>query len=97
MWPKPQFPEDLVTFTEEILNRKVHFPCSGFWKKKQLFLNCLEYGQKQLSRGAYKKIPTKISMKMFHSFHLLKFHFKRSLKQKRNSTETLYGNLNIFG
>ena len=27
MWPNPQFPEDLVTFTEEILNRK-HFLCS---------------------------------------------------------------------
>ena len=25
MWPNPQFPEDLVTFTEEILNGKFHF------------------------------------------------------------------------
>ena len=25
MWPNPQFPADLVTFTEEILNGKVHF------------------------------------------------------------------------
>ena len=25
MWPNPQFPEDLVTFTEEILNGKLHF------------------------------------------------------------------------
>ena len=25
MWPNPQFPADLVTFTEEILNRKLHF------------------------------------------------------------------------
>ena len=28
MWPNPQFPADLVTFTEEILNRKLHFLCS---------------------------------------------------------------------
>ena len=28
MWPNPQFPEDLVTFTEEILNWKIHFLCS---------------------------------------------------------------------
>ena len=28
MWPNPQFPEDLVTFTGEILNGKVHFLCS---------------------------------------------------------------------
>ena len=25
MWPNPQFPTDLVTFTEEILNGKLHF------------------------------------------------------------------------
>ena len=25
MWPNPQFPGDLVTFTEEILNGKLHF------------------------------------------------------------------------
>ena len=28
MWPNPQFPIDLVTFTEEILNWKLHFLCS---------------------------------------------------------------------
>ena len=27
MWPNPQFPADLVTFTEEILNGKPHFLC----------------------------------------------------------------------
>ena len=25
MWPNPQFSADLVTFTEEILNGKLHF------------------------------------------------------------------------
>ena len=25
MWPNPQFPADLVTFTEEIFNVKLHF------------------------------------------------------------------------
>ena len=30
MWPNPQFPADLVTFTEEILNRKFQFLCSDF-------------------------------------------------------------------
>ena len=30
MWPNPQETKDLVTFTEEILNRKLHFLCSGF-------------------------------------------------------------------
>ena len=28
MWPKPQFPADLVTITEEILNGKLHILCS---------------------------------------------------------------------
>ena len=29
MWPNPQVTADLVTFTEEILNTKLHFLCSG--------------------------------------------------------------------
>ena len=28
MWPDPQFPVDLVTFTGEILNGTLHFLCS---------------------------------------------------------------------
>ena len=28
MWPNSQFPADLVIFTEEILNGKLHFMCS---------------------------------------------------------------------
>ena len=28
MWHSPQFPTDLVTFTEEILNEKLNFLCS---------------------------------------------------------------------
>ena len=28
MWLNPQFPADLVTFTEEILNGKLHFLCN---------------------------------------------------------------------
>ena len=28
MWPIPRIPVDLVTFTEEILNGKLHFLCS---------------------------------------------------------------------
>ena len=29
MWPNPQETAELVTFTEEILNGKLHFLCSG--------------------------------------------------------------------
>ena len=28
MWPNPQFPADVVTYTGEILNGKLHFLCS---------------------------------------------------------------------
>ena len=28
MWPNPEFPADLVTFTEEILRGKLRFLCS---------------------------------------------------------------------
>ena len=33
MWPNPQEITDLVTFTEEILNGKLHFLCSKPWSK----------------------------------------------------------------
>ena len=33
MWLNPQFPADLVTFTEEILNGKLHFLCSVLFLK----------------------------------------------------------------
>ena len=38
MWPNPQFPADLVTFTEEILNGKLRFfvQCK-FWYSDQVF------------------------------------------------------------
>ena len=29
MWPNPQEAVDFVTFTEEILNGKLHFSCSA--------------------------------------------------------------------
>ena len=43
VWPSPQFPEDLITFTEEILNGKLHLLCSdwlqcfdSFWRLKEI-------------------------------------------------------------
>ena len=49
MWPNQQFPADLVTFTWEILNGKLHFLCSKVWKlgsalaKKKSFLTGIGY------------------------------------------------------
>ena len=37
MRPNPQFPADLVTFTEEILNRKLHFLCTVLIRGVNLF------------------------------------------------------------
>ena len=31
MWPNPQFPADLVTFTEEIMNSTLYFLCSAYF------------------------------------------------------------------
>ena len=39
MWPNPQFPENLVTFTEKILNGKLHFLCSVFVNKMEIKQN----------------------------------------------------------
>ena len=33
MWPNSQFPTDLVTFTEEIFNEKLHLTCIGMSKE----------------------------------------------------------------
>ena len=42
MWPNPQETADLFTFTEEILNEKLHFLCSGkrgtYWSMTQVIL-----------------------------------------------------------
>ena len=52
MWPNPQFPvADLVTFTEEILNGKLHFLCSEY--KSNLnqcndSIYCYQRGRKML-------------------------------------------------
>ena len=38
MWPNPQETTDLVTFTEEILDGKLHFLCSEDCENYELFL-----------------------------------------------------------
>ena len=35
MWPNPQEAEDLVTFTEKLLNEKFNFLCSDNWSRKK--------------------------------------------------------------
>ena len=45
MWPNPQFPADLVTFTEEILNGKLYSLCSDGYhdKRNYVFINELSH------------------------------------------------------
>ena len=33
MWPNPELPADLIIFTEEIVNGKLHFLCSDRFEK----------------------------------------------------------------
>ena len=39
MWLNPQFLADLVTFTEEILNGKLHFLCSEYYVISTILLH----------------------------------------------------------
>ena len=43
MLPNPQETSDLVTFTEEILNGKLHFLCSVYWAITNSSLASLRY------------------------------------------------------
>ena len=47
MWPNPQFPADLVTFTEEILHGKLYF----LWSAMKFFPN--GYAVNPLLHGLY--------------------------------------------
>ena len=53
MWPNPQETADLITFTEEILNGKLHFLCSVHYEKILDFLkpspNLPSYGDQGLA------------------------------------------------
>ena len=41
MWPNLQFPADLVTFTEEILNKKFYFLRSVSFFRSFVFDECI--------------------------------------------------------
>ena len=49
MWPNPQDPEDLVTFSEEIFSGKLHF------FEVQIFLNLFCSGDKRLLSEFFRK------------------------------------------
>ena len=51
MWPNPQETADLVTFTEEIPNGKLHFLFSDIWSK------CLEKDLQEYNKYFLMKLP----------------------------------------
>ena len=67
MWPNPQFPAGLVTFTEEIPNGKLHFLCSAiynimvtFAKNTMLWNSFLVVIKYEMHTGRQSFIPCKI-------------------------------------
>ena len=76
MWPNPQFPTDLVTFTEEILNGKLHFLRSDYLHLKlrsvsflsisrlliQLSLEAVRWGSQEYFFGNFQLVVTKSSV-----------------------------------
>ena len=54
MPPNPQFPADLVTFTEEVLNGKLYFLYSGSTDLGHGYIIRLKYGEIQWNTGISK-------------------------------------------
>ena len=52
MWPNPQETADLVTFTEEILNGKLHFLCRD---TKDFYFENDEVGIKKVLQDSWKE------------------------------------------
>ena len=61
MWPNQQFPADLVTITDEILNGKLHFQCSGSYVTSDFNPHCKNQVKKIFqSRDKSKTMVKKI-------------------------------------
>ena len=62
MWANPQFPADLVTFTEEILKGKFHFLCSTIYSRREVTLTSISFYAKTVTFTiALKKVLTLLS------------------------------------
>ena len=89
MWPNPQFPEDLATFTEKIPNGNLIF-CAVIWVGKSKGLWSYYSWQIQLSKSLlekaksatwkYKKKPSKwilfLLIYVIYSFYYLNVNIK---------------------
>ena len=79
MWPNSQFPADLVTFTEETLNGKLHFLCSETIQPIQNFLH---------TRGRWS-FPIKIS-KVNATKSAVSFYNRWKYKKTRGLQKSFY-------
>ena len=91
MWPNSQFPADLVTFAEEIINGKLYFLCSEYWSFDSLgdVINP-KLGQKCTKcTRRYFKVNYSFIETISQNFEILTQHdddIKTKLTQKRAQT-----------
>ena len=69
MWLNPQFPTDLVTFTEEILNGKLYFLCENAIKSAE---NCGNLNNKVVFFQVQFKINSELFLRIIGACNFLK-------------------------
>ena len=86
MWPNPPWPLDLVTFTGEIINGKLHFLCSGWFQNAHRFLNVFSLREANLIiRSAGESLKKTDSTNRFNNNM-----FFSSSKEIKHSLYTLF-------
>ena len=93
MWPKPQFPADLVIFTEEILNEKLHYfvQCTIKNRFEQPNLNRLMSVEERLLK-AKKKIDVSDKIKHLELYFSGDFN-PQKLQSKLDVFPTIFNSL----
>ena len=68
MWPNPEFPADLATFTKEILNGQLHFLRSGCFSTQTKFYTLLTSSESTMYHIRHYGRPplSQISQSIFH-------------------------------
>ena len=64
MWPNPQVPEDLITFTEETLNGKLIFLCSVF-HRNHVYWDVVSTAEELPSSSYPSRLPSKVPRRAF--------------------------------
>ena len=93
MWPNPQFPAHLVTFTEEILDRRLHFLCSviGLLKAFENWFHYFSHVDLLFSFVKTGKVFHKLRLEIFWFNKVADFlnqHFLSGQIDTKKKTET---------